>query len=63
MKLVVCLQNLPCSNFAEYVRKTSAQRTKGVANRNLLIGNPDLPILLSWMILDHIKMTRIILFK
>ena len=42
MKLVGCLQNLPCYNFAGYVHKTSAQRTKGVANRTLLIGNPDL---------------------
>ena len=58
MKLVGCLQNLPCYNFAGYVHRTSAQRTKGVANRTLFIGNPDFPSLLSWMIHVHTNRTR-----
>ena len=63
MKLVGILRNLPCYNYAEYVRKTTEQRVKGVDNRILLIGNPDLPILLCRMLLFQLTGTRYILFK
>ncbi len=62
MKLVRCLQYLPCYNFAEYVHRTTEQRAKGVDNRNLLIGNPDLPTLLRRMSLVLMIGTRSILF-
>ncbi|HWZ17467.1 MAG TPA: hypothetical protein VNW73_01590 [Ktedonobacteraceae bacterium] len=63
MKLVGILRNLPFYIYAEYDHKTTEQRGKSVDNSILLIGNPDLSILMRRMIHVHTNMTRFILFK
>ncbi len=62
MELVRCLQYLPSYNYAEYARKTTELRAKGLDEINFLIGNSILPTLLHRMSLVLMSGMRLFLF-